>query len=77
MRDDLRAELMGFVRHFCRRQKKIPNVRRNFPILEWGGPYDREAFSKDTIAAVILTIMLIPHSLAFALLAGLPPQAGI
>jgi SulP family sulfate permease len=29
------------------------------------------------IAAVIVTIMLIPQSLAYALLAGLPPEAGI
>jgi SulP family sulfate permease len=29
------------------------------------------------VAAVIVTIMLIPQSLAYALLAGLPPEAGI
>ena len=31
----------------------------------------------DAVAAVIVTIMLIPQSLAYALLAGLPPEAGI
>jgi SulP family sulfate permease len=31
----------------------------------------------DLIAAVIVTIMLIPQSLAYALLAGLPPEAGL
>ena len=35
------------------------------------------ALSNDLIAAVIVTIMLIPQSLAYALLAGLPPEAGI
>ncbi len=29
------------------------------------------------IAAIIVTIMLIPQSLAYALLAGLPPQMGL
>lgn len=53
------------------------NFRRYFPILDWGRSYDRNAFSNDMIAAVIVTIMLIPQSLAYALLAGLPPEAGI
>jgi SulP family sulfate permease len=47
------------------------------PILDWGRRYNRGAFSNDLIAAVIVTIMLIPQSLAYALLAGLPPEAGI
>lgn len=52
-------------------------LRRYLPILDWGRTYDRNAFSNDMIAAVIVTIMLIPQSLAYALLAGLPPEAGI
>ncbi len=48
-----------------------------FPIFDWGRHYDRSALSNDMIAAVIVTIMLIPQSLAYALLAGLPPEAGI
>ncbi|MCB5198416.1 sulfate permease [Loktanella sp. TSTF-M6] len=53
------------------------NLRRYLPILDWGRTYDRGAFSNDMVAAVIVTIMLIPQSLAYALLAGLPPEAGI
>jgi SulP family sulfate permease len=37
----------------------------------------RRAVQNDLIAAVIVTIMLIPQSLAYALLAGLPPEAGL
>lgn len=55
-------------------QKKL---RRYMPVFEWGRTYDRTALSNDLIAAVIVTIMLIPQSLAYALLAGLPPEAGI
>jgi sulfate permease, SulP family len=47
------------------------------PILHWGRTYDRQAFSGDLLAAVIVTIMLIPQSLAYAMLAGLPPEAGL
>ena len=53
------------------------HLRQYLPILEWGRRYDRNTFSNDMIAAVIVTIMLIPQSLAYALLAGLPPEAGI
>ncbi|TDL79415.1 sulfate permease [Palleronia sediminis] len=52
-------------------------VTRFFPILTWGRSYDRAAFTDDLIAAVIVTIMLIPQSLAYALLAGMPPEAGL
>lgn len=47
------------------------------PILEWGRAYDRETFISDLVAAVIVTIMLIPQSLAYALLAGLPAEVGL
>ena len=47
------------------------------PILDWGRRYDRATLSSDLVAAVIVTIMLIPQSLAYAMLAGLPPEAGI
>ncbi|UWQ27834.1 SulP family inorganic anion transporter [Leisingera sp. M523] len=55
----------------------MPDFRSYLPILDWGRTYDRAAFSNDLIAALIVTIMLIPQSLAYALLAGLPPEAGI
>ncbi len=52
-------------------------LSRYLPILEWGRTYDRSVLSSDLIAAVIVTIMLIPQSLAYALLAGLPPIVGL
>lgn len=55
----------------------IDTLRRNVPVLDWGREYNRKALSNDLIAAVIVTIMLIPQSLAYAFLAGLPPEAGI
>lgn len=52
-------------------------LARYLPVLEWGRSYGREELGGDLVAAVIVTIMLIPQSLAYALLAGLPPEAGI
>jgi len=52
-------------------------LQRYVPVFAWGRTYTRDALSNDLIAAVIVTIMLVPQSLAYALLAGLPPEAGI
>lgn len=52
-------------------------MKRYFPILVWGSAYSKQALSNDLIAAIIVTIMLIPQSLAYALLAGLPAEVGI
>ncbi|MDX1737362.1 MAG: SulP family inorganic anion transporter, partial [Alphaproteobacteria bacterium] len=48
-----------------------------FPILDWGKSYSKTVFSNDMIAAIIVTIMLIPQSLAYAMIAGLPAQVGL
>ncbi|WP_068310104.1 SulP family inorganic anion transporter [Polycladidibacter hongkongensis] len=47
------------------------------PIIGWARTYNGATLSADLIAAVIVTIMLIPQSLAYALLAGLPAEAGL
>ncbi|MCB2065706.1 MAG: sulfate permease, partial [Erythrobacter sp.] len=52
-------------------------LARYFPILDWGRTYNGETLSSDLVAAVIVTVMLIPQSLAYALLAGLPPEVGL
>lgn len=54
-------------------QRWLPTL----PILQWGSQYDRESFTSDLVAALIVTVMLIPQSLAYALLAGLPPEVGL
>lgn len=55
----------------------MTRLSRHLPILEWGRQYRRSTLTNDVIAAVIVTIMLIPQSLAYAMLAGLPPEVGL
>lgn len=43
----------------------------------WLRNYRREWVAGDVTAGFIVTVMLIPQSLAYAMLAGLPPQAGL
>ena len=58
-------------------KRKAFSLARYVPALGWIRTYNAETATNDLIAAVIVTIMLIPQSLAYALLAGLPPEAGL
>ena len=59
------------------RRHKLGLVAQYLPILEWGRTYNGSVLTNDLVAAIIVTIMLIPQSLAYALLAGLPPVVGL
>lgn len=52
-------------------------LRHWLPWLDWGRQYNRTTAAQDGLAAVIVTLMLIPQSLAYAMLAGLPPVTGL
>ena len=43
----------------------------------WLQGYETRVFTDDLLAAIVVTILLVPQCLAYALLAGLPPQLGI
>ena len=48
-----------------------------FPILRWGRTYDRPLLAADLTASAVVTLLLIPQSLAYAMLAGMPPVTGL
>ena len=48
-----------------------------FPIFSWARTYTRDDLMSDLIAGVIVAIMLVPQSMAYAVLAGLPPEVGL
>jgi SulP family sulfate permease len=52
-------------------------LKSYLPILDWGARYNSKTFTNDLIVALIVTMMLIPQSLAYAILAGLPPEVGL
>ncbi len=52
-------------------------LQRYLPITNWLGSYNRDDFSGDLTAGIIVAIMLIPQGMAYALLAGLPPEMGL
>lgn len=47
------------------------------PCLDWLRECRRDTVVRDLVAASIVTVMLIPQSLAYALLAGLPAEVGL
>ncbi len=52
-------------------------VRRYVPILTWLPAYDRSHLRFDAIAGATIWGLLVPEMIAYAGLAGLPPQAGL
>ncbi|MDQ3099237.1 MAG: sulfate permease [bacterium] len=52
-------------------------LKRVFPFLRWKGSLNKHTFFADTIAGIIVALILIPQSIAYAQLAGLPPQQGL
>ncbi len=47
------------------------------PLTQWITTYRRQTLADDLIAGIIVAILLIPQGMAYALLAGLPPQYGL
>lgn len=52
-------------------------LERWFPAVGWLPRYSRNQFSGDVIAGIIVAVLLIPQGMAYATLAGLPPQMGL
>jgi SulP family sulfate permease len=55
------------------RQKLKPFI----PILDWLPCYKRSQLSGDLLAGIIVAVVLIPQSMAYAMIAGLPAQVGL
>lgn len=52
-------------------------LKRYLPFLQWLVNYRRTDLTGDLMAGIIVAIMLVPQGMAYALLAGLPPQVGL
>jgi SulP family sulfate permease len=57
--------------------RRWPRLSHFFPILSWLKTYSRQNFSDDLFAGIITAILLVPQGIAYAILAGLPPQLGL
>lgn len=50
---------------------------RFFPFIEWMKDYQSSYLQKDAISGITVAVVLIPQSMAYAMLAGLPPVYGL
>lgn len=57
--------------------RKSKNLADYLPFLRWLAQYRREDLVGDLMAGLIVAIMLVPQGMAYALLAGLPPEVGL
>src|SRR4029434_723098 len=56
---------------------KVATVKRLMPITDWLPSYKSEWLRWDLVAGITLAAYAIPVSLAYASLAGVPPQMGL
>ena len=60
-----------------RNGENTTGVKRFIPILSWLPSYDRSWLTVDIIAGLTLWGLVVPEAMAYAGIAGLPPQAGL
>ncbi|MEZ4590390.1 MAG: solute carrier family 26 protein [Chloroflexota bacterium] len=58
-------------------RKAAPWLGNFLPSGHWLWQYPREHLVGDLLAGFIVAVMLVPQGMAYALLAGLPPQVGL
>ena len=58
-------------------RKVVDMIVKFFPFIEWFKGYSHGKFRIDLIAGITVALVLIPQSMAYAQLAGLPPYYGL
>jgi SulP family sulfate permease len=56
---------------------RTSEIKKFLPFLKWKQTVTKKTFISDTIAGLVVALILIPQAIAYAQLAGLPPQQGL
>ena len=59
------------------RQKSKRTLKTFFPIVSWLPKYKASLLQPDTIAALTVWALLVPEAMAYAGIAGMPPEYGL
>ena len=54
-----------------------PILRRLFPFVSWMRAVDRATLRADLVAGLVSAVLVLPQGVAFATLAGMPPEYGL
>ncbi|MGB3716770.1 MAG: solute carrier family 26 protein [Candidatus Promineifilaceae bacterium] len=57
--------------------KAMNRLKSYIPILDWLPTYNKQWLRPDLIAALTVWALLVPEAMAYATLAGVPPEAGL
>lgn len=63
--------------HFSTKLLSSSFFRQLFPITTWAPKYNLSMLMSDLIAGITVGFVVIPQGLAYAKIAGLPPQYGL
>jgi len=55
----------------------MPAISTLFPLLRWLRGYRHADASADVLAGTVTAVLLVPQAMAYAVVAGLPPQVGL
>jgi sulfate permease, SulP family len=61
----------------CALTRFFAYLRAWVPMVEWAAHYSRNDFRADLIAGVVVLFITVPQVIAYAFLAGVPPEAGL
>ncbi|KPJ03413.1 Sodium-independent sulfate anion transporter [Papilio xuthus] len=80
--DDPRTPLLGHERQsrisrVARKLCGLESWRRRLPITIWLPKYSLHCLGRDAIAGITVGLTSIPQGIAYAMVAGLPPQVGL
>jgi len=68
---------MSLISRWARKTFTKKQLYRKVPILEWAPKYTLNYFLSDAIAGTTVALTVIPQGIAYAIVAGLPPQYGL
>jgi SulP family sulfate permease len=57
--------------------KKERSLKKFFPFLRWRQMVTRRSLRADIVAGITGAIIVLPQGVAFAIIAGLPPEYGL
>jgi SulP family sulfate permease len=78
--DRLKYGMSMYTLGACNQKSKTMNnhwFRSRLPALIWLPNYSRDWFFSDLTAGLVTAVLLIPQGMAYATLAGLPPEVGL
>ncbi|CAK9814457.1 Sodium-independent sulfate anion transporter [Anthophora plagiata] len=76
-KDSFVDSILHYVRRRCRSVCTKKTMNKRVPILNWLPRYNGQDAVGDLVAGVTVGLTVIPQSLAYANVAGLPPQYGL